>query len=148
MSLTACQSVGMKTGFSRKHFLRRTMTGLGAVLLPPALQAKAKGSRIYLQSCRLAGLLYNEGIEKSSELRVGHRLSLRAEPTNPHDRYAVKLFRQGQGITLQKLGYLPRNCNHVVSHLLPQNIPLHAEITALYPEERPDRQVQGKVEMA
>ncbi|NJK91241.1 MAG: hypothetical protein HC904_05035 [Blastochloris sp.] len=133
----------MRPILSRKQFLKTFSLGLAVVLPKLDQPLKCATKSCYLQSCRLAGLSYYHYQEFTQTLQAGKVLELRAEPNNPHDPYAVEVFLPGQG----KLGYLPRNCNHVVSHLLRQGQALRAEITRLHPEERIDRQLEIKIEL-
>ncbi len=71
----------------------------------------------------IAGFRYYDGHEALPELRPGTSLTLRAQPDNPHDPYAVEILH---GRT--KLGYVPRFCNRHVSRLLQSDVSLTCEI--------------------
>ena len=133
---------------SRKKFLLWLGAGLAGAVLPARPHHRATGpGAVHLQHNRVAGLAHHRWKEISPLAVPGSRLELRAEPGNPHDRYAVAVYWPGMAGGV-KIGYLPRNTNHVVSHLLRQGIPVSATLKAIHPEERIDRQVEIKVEMA
>lgn len=86
-----------------------------------------------LQTSRLAGISHYDFGDIAGQIQLGHRLTLIAEPKNPHDRYAVKVYWMSRPI-----GYLPRTSNHVVSRLLLQGAPLTAEVAELIEESQGD----------
>ncbi|MBI4467783.1 MAG: HIRAN domain-containing protein [Acidobacteria bacterium] len=98
------------------------------------IDGTATGRNLLLNECHIAGFCYYEGVKLIEELRTGDRLTLRPEPHNPHDEFAVEVYR-GQ----RKLGYLPRTENAHVSRLLRQGATVYAELadinTSLYFEE-------------
>lgn len=98
------------------------------------IDGAARDKKYLLNECHIAGFCYYEGVELIEDLRTGDRLILRPEPQNPHDEFAVEVYR-GQ----HKLGYLPRTENAHVSRLLRQGAAVYAELAdvdaSLYFEE-------------
>ena len=85
-----------------------------------------------LQTSPLRGFIHHGNAADLAILKPGDPLELVAEPYNPHDRHAVRVHLHGR-----HLGYLPRESNHVVSHLLRQGAPLKAEVAWLCPQLNP-----------
>lgn len=114
------------------HFVSALPPGFN--WLPPALPpvpSLASGT-YWLQTSPLRGYDHYGDPVHLATLRLGERLTLQAEPANPHDTYAVRVHHQGRHI-----GYLPRESNHVVSRLLRQGAPLGALIAWLDPAGNP-----------
>jgi len=89
--------------------------------------AKPPDQRIELLRAPLAGYPYYQADQVLNRLRVGTRLVLRREPSNPYDRYAVEVFTT-DGI---KLGYIPRASVRSIARNMDRGIPVHAEICEL-----------------
>ena len=66
-----------------------------------------------LFDCHIAGFNYYDGLDVIDALKLGTKLTLKAEPDNPFDADAVVIY---YGET--KLGYVPRTKNNMVSDLL------------------------------
>jgi hypothetical protein len=92
----------------------------GAAEQPPS------AARVLLQTSLTAGLAHHEAKEVWEELRPGDRLELRREPSNPHDPYAVQIWREGR-----LLGYLPRADNRDVARQLDRGQPLEGRIRSV-----------------
>jgi len=80
-----------------------------------------------LNVVRAAGLAYYDGLAwlAAGHVRPGDALIAAAEPTNPHDRFAVELYHQRLGC---KLGYVPRTDNKALSRLLRAGAPVWAVV--------------------
>jgi hypothetical protein len=99
----------------RRSLLKSFVAALAA--LPLALRASVTSTacrrRELIQTSPVRGHRYYDGPDVISQLRPGDRLTLIAEPENPHDEFAVRVEWRGA-----KLGYLPRERNHQVSRML------------------------------
>ena len=78
---------------------------------------------------RIAELAYYDVQHVVRRLQPGTELCLVAEPTNPHDEFAVEVF-YGEC----KLGYVPRSDNRHLSRLLQQGVKLSCEVLEAKPE--------------
>lgn len=125
MSLPCWQNGGMQSQSvtdSRRAFLSRLATlplVTAAVVMTQTTQALPPVQRILMNDFAIAGFQYYDGPTALPGLTVGTMLTLRAEPGNPHDCYAVEILH---GAT--KLGYVPRFCNRHLSRLLEGFVPL------------------------
>jgi hypothetical protein len=120
---------------------RRAM--LKAALALPALSAIPGGSvrkRFVMNLFSVAGLQYHGGENSLAGLAAGMRLSLRPEPENPHDGFAVEILA-GQ----DKLGYVPRSDNRHISRLLAQGAALECVVNRVDPARYPDRAIRVEV---
>ena len=68
------------------------------------------------KSFKIAGIEYYEALFVINELKVGDKLTLKAEPENIHDENAVEIYYKDY-----KLGYIPRSTNYSISVLLNNN---------------------------
>ena len=94
---------------------RRFFGLLGAVPFLGAASGlkKPAGGKILMNRFSIAGFQYYDGPQVIGRIRSGDRLTLKAEPANPYDEFAVEIF---YGKT--KLGYIPRSDNRHISRLL------------------------------
>ncbi len=70
---------------------------------------------IFLMTTMINGAMHARGIHnKAAKLKKGDRLQLLLEPKNKYDEKAI-LVKNKKG---QKLGYIPRNRNEVLFHLM------------------------------
>ena len=76
-------------------------------------------------------------------MREGSLLTLRPEPTNPHDSYAVEILH-GEA----KLGYVPRFCNRHISQMLAEGVPLTCTIERVDPNSPPWEAVSVRLSIA
>lgn len=67
----------------------------------------------YVADFDIAGMRYWDGASVLGKLKAGKKLSLVAEPDNPADPDAVAIYHKGV-----KLGYVPRDQNHLAAQLL------------------------------
>ena len=72
-------------------------------------------SKVY-KSFSIAGIEYYEALFVINELKIGDKLTLKAEPKNIHDENAVAIYYKDV-----KLGYIPRSANYSISVLLNAN---------------------------
>lgn len=116
---------------------------------PMALRAEAKPSEgtpkalpaaYLLNVFSVAGFQYHEGQKVLRRLRTGEPLTLKAEPENPHDEFAVRIERRGA-----MLGYVPRSDNRHISRLLRQGAKLTCRIVEADCQARPWNQVRVEV---
>lgn len=79
--------------------------------------------KVLMNDFAIAGFRYYDGAKELPHLVTGATLTLRAEPTNPYDDFAVEIFHGAA-----KLGYVPRFCNRHISRLLLEAVPLVCEV--------------------
>ena len=85
--------------------LRKAPAACAEVVLEPR--------KIKMNTFSVAGFQYYQGWEIIHDIREGETVALVPEPDNPHDWYAVEMFKDGV-----KLGYVPRTDNKHISRLL------------------------------
>ncbi len=61
----------------------------------------------------IAGFSYYEGVLAFEELKVGGLLTLKQDPNNNYDKYAVEIYHKKH-----KLGFIPRTDNKQIAKLL------------------------------
>ncbi|PTN09606.1 HIRAN domain-containing protein [Mangrovibacterium marinum] len=69
--------------------------------------------RIHYKNFSVAGFSYYEGVLVFNKLKIGTKLTLRAEPDNKYDPLAVAIYYKRH-----KLGFVPRNSNYSLAKLL------------------------------
>lgn len=108
---------------TRRRFLQwlSSLPLLGTFVVPVA--AKPAPVRYLLNQFRVAGLAYYDVESVIYQLQAGDTLRLVAEPTNPHDEFAVEIFYGNR-----KLGYVPRSDNRHISRLLQQGATVTGEV--------------------
>jgi len=110
---------------SRRQALKLGATGVAAASLPlpgaaaavPAALAPAPAPApepLVLLDTYIAGTRYYQAERAEPLLRAGETLTLRREPTNPHDSRAIEVF----SATGLKLGYVPRADNQPFARLM------------------------------
>jgi hypothetical protein len=124
------------------HPSRRSFLGflLKAPLIPaaafatcrPAHAAAPASRHVLLNDFKIAGFRYYEGPKQLPSLAPGATFTLRPEPTNPHDAFAVEIFHG-----TAKLGYVPRHCNRHLSRMLLDGVELECHADAVSPEAAP-----------
>jgi hypothetical protein len=131
-------------GPSRRTFLQllSLVPGLGALLgpLPLALAAPPREPDIQLDRFFVAGLRYHDGVRVAPQLRPGDAVILEAEPSNPHDRYAVRLL-----VGRSMLGYVPRHLNRAMNAILLQGGRLRGEVAEVDLDAPPWERVEVAV---
>ncbi|MBW8327321.1 MAG: HIRAN domain-containing protein [Prolixibacteraceae bacterium] len=123
----------------RIDFLKQLIAGSALLFLPKQETAK-QVNEIRLSSPYIAGFQHYHGSEIEALLRVNDMLSLKREPINPHDCYAVEVFWNDV-----KLGYPPREENKVIARMMDQGITVKAKIIKIKPEEHPYRRIKAEV---
>lgn len=98
--------------------------------VPVTQEPVASPRPILLHESPIAGFRYYKGPSLHAGLFPGLPLRLRAEPTNPHDAFAVEVY-----LGTIKLGYLPRTVAPPLSRLLRAGIPLWGVISRVNPPE-------------
>ncbi|MDS4013256.1 MAG: HIRAN domain-containing protein [Candidatus Accumulibacter sp.] len=96
--------------------------------------------KILVQSSPLAGSQYYAVSEVWPQIRLGDRLSLIREPTNRHDRQAVRVEWHGR-----QLGYVPRAENRAVARALDDGERLEARVSRLRDDPDPWRRIEFEV---
>ena len=122
---------------SRRSFLAFLFK---APLIPAALFASRKLARalpparrpVLLNDFKIAGFQYYDGPEHLAAIAPGAALTLRPQPANPHDPFAVEIFHGPA-----KLGYVPRYCNRHLSRMLQEAVPLVCQAVVVSPEAAP-----------
>tara|TARA_R110002049_G_scaffold65387_1_gene171652 strand:- start:2287 stop:2691 length:405 start_codon:yes stop_codon:yes gene_type:complete len=85
--------------------------------------------KIKIQSdIHVAGFVYYDGETYIQQLKNGDKLTLKAEPENPHDEKAVEVYF---GDT--KLGYIPRYQNETASRFLQEGYTVTAFVEKVRP---------------
>ena len=105
-------------------------------------QPKPNTARAMVNRFSVAGFRYYQGKTVINWLNPGDRLTLKAEPGNPHDSFAVEIFH---GRT--KLGYVPRSDNKHISRLLQAQAEVICEVDKGMPDSTPWSVVTVKVFM-
>lgn len=90
----------------------------------------------------IAGFQFYDGPRWVGKMKPGELLTLTAEDDNPHDRFAVKIERNGV-----KVGYVPRTDNFHVSRLIRRGADLRCEVEAVSPDKEPWWMVRVRVEL-
>lgn len=97
----------MLSGFSTDSYTALQYGGGGDMLQPFS-------RNIFLLKTNAAGCHHVENIEQHLEkIKIGQKLTLLREPRNPVDKRAI-LIMNGE----QKLGYIPRRQNEILSRLM------------------------------
>lgn len=94
----------------------------------------------HIDSFYIAGFQYYTGATAIPQMTLGTKLTLKAEPTNRYDEFAVEIYYKDT-----KLGYLPRGENKMIHLLLRSNKLKKKDYTLLIQqinaEEHPSRQL-------
>ncbi len=125
---------------NRRQFL------LGLCGLVPsfgAIRGRAEAlPSVVLQESPVAGFQFHRGEAVWPRLRVGAPLTLRREPTNPHDSRAVAVY-----LGADQIGYVPRRENLAIATLLDQGVRLQARVTRLRTTPDPWERVRFEVRL-
>jgi hypothetical protein len=95
----------------RLEFLKNAILGATGVGLLEEIVIKSKSIKIYHNYIR--GLVYYDYMLVHEELKIDDRLTLKREPKNEYDKYAIEVYFEDK-----KLGYLPKTENKVIANLL------------------------------
>lgn len=101
------------------------------------------GRDIFLLETHVAGLAYHQISQALPDLAVSKALTLRREPSNPHDPLAIEILTAG-GL---KLGYVPRHRNPVLARLMDAGKQLLATTASIGADERYSTQSQPDVRL-
>lgn len=112
---------------SRRGFFG-ALTALPFALGQPT-QARPTVVKTMVNRFPVAGFQYYQGESVINHLCRGDALTLRAEPTNPYDYYAVEIYADRV-----KLGYVPRTDNKHLSRMLRDGLTLVCEVDEATPD--------------
>ena len=126
----------------RIEFFKQMLLAGGFLFIPkPSSENEPKEtSEIRLCCPYIAGFQYYKGADIEHFLKENDHLSLKRQAQNPHDCYAIEVYREGA-----KLGYLPRKENKIVARMMDQGINVKARIIKIDQEAHPYRRVKVKV---
>ena len=110
----------------------RALLGLPLVGAVARRKADAAPREILLAHLHVAGTPYYHAERLADRMRPGDRFTLRRQPDNPHDPYAVEVL----GPKRRKIGYVPRRFNKMPARLMDAGKPLSAQMTSI--EKRGD----------
>jgi hypothetical protein len=98
---------------------------------------------IYLKDVYVAGLQFHEfdTPESIKALRAGDALSLRREPENPYDEFAIGVFDAAG----RKLGFIPMYQNRTVARIMDQDVRVVASVERIADDSAPWKRVTIKV---
>ena len=91
-----------------------------------------------LATTHVAGFAFYEGPDVFSNLKIGAKLELLAQPDNPYDANAVSISFEGR-----RIGFLPRSENRKVSKFLyfGHGDIIEAIINRVSPDAEPEHQI-------
>jgi HIRAN domain len=111
----------------RRKFISSLAIGSTALVITPkiveAISPPTQVAELYLSSFPVRGLPFNDYDAVSDNLKTGTLLTLKREPQNSHDSYAISVCHG-----THKIGYLPREHNHIPARLLDAGYALNARI--------------------
>ena len=115
----------------RRFFLKKLLGVpiFGSILFKKVVDQKIE-KEYFFDQYFVAGFQYHNGPELLDYMKIGHEISMRAEPKNPYDHYAVELSYDNK-----KIGYIPRKDNKHISRFLRQDCPLICRIIKIQPDE-------------
>lgn len=113
---------------NRRSFFKLLFSAPASAWAVASLKQTPAERVVMLDDFHVAGVRYYEGRELLEELKAGEPLALRLQPANPHDKFAVEIFR---GET--KLGYIPRTHNQHISRMLEHGFELRCQIVRVNP---------------
>lgn len=97
---------------------------------------------ILLLQANVAGFRYYRGEKVWPRIHPGDTITLRREPSNPHDRKAIALYWH-----CEKIGYIPKADNYVIANLLDQGVALNASVKRKNLSLNPWERLEVRVEM-
>lgn len=117
---------------SSSEFHRQVKENVLHELIGPYRKSNPRMKRVYLFDTSVAGFQYYEGKdEEVAKLLIPDvELILVREPENKYDHKAIAIYTE-QG---NKLGYIPRDENHIPSTLADNDIFIGAEIIEFHPQ--------------
>jgi len=108
----------------------------------PLKEGIERYEKILLLDTVVAGIRYYDAERIWNSLYIGEPLLLKREPHNPYDERAIEIYRGNN-----KLGYIPRKDNGVISQVLDRNERLYANISWLKKDPDPWNRIGIKVWM-
>ena len=111
-------------GFNKRDFMKGMLAGF-FVMGNDAGKVSAKDFQNYhLLSCPIAGLAHYRFNEVKATIGATMPLVLKREPTNKYDQFAIEVYTT----TGEKLGYVPRLHNLILSNLMEQGVMVSSTI--------------------
>lgn len=112
------------------------------VFLCTIIQRKTIMTDRHFSDFHIAGFTYYDGIEVYESLKVGTKVSLKAEPNNGYDPDAIAIF-----LNETMLGYIPREENTLISKFFKLGYTnlFEAKVSQINPETHPEKQVRVTV---
>ena len=105
----------------------RALLSLPIVGVLAARKAGAAPREILLAHMHVAGTPYYHAERLAARMRPGDRFTLRRQPDNPHDAYAIEVL----GPKRRRIGYVPRRFNRMPARLMDAGKPLSAQMTSI-----------------
>ena len=105
----------------------RALLSLPIVGAIAARKAGAAPREILLAHMHVAGTPYYHAERLVGRMRPGDRFTLRRQPDNPHDTYAIEVL----GPKRRRIGYVPRRFNRMPARLMDAGKPLSAQMTSV-----------------
>ena len=105
----------------------RALLGLPIVGTIARRKADAAPREILLAHLHVAGTPYYHAERLAGWMRPGDRFTLRRQPDNAHDPYAIEVL----GPKRRKIGYVPRRFNKMPARLMDAGKPLSAQMISI-----------------
>lgn len=120
--------------------IRRSAAALIVASTLAGAPAIAQNVRVLVQSSPIAGFRYHDAPKIWDELASGDALELVHEPTNPHDKNAVRVEWRGR-----MLGYVPRKENAAIAWALSRGERLSARVSRLRDAPNPRDRIEFEI---
>ena len=120
--------------------IRRCAAALIVASTLAGAPAIAQNVRVLVQSSPIAGFRYHDAPKIWDELASGDALELVHEPTNPHDKNAVRVEWRGR-----MLGYVPRKENAAIAWALARGERLSARVSRLRDAPNPRDRIEFEI---
>lgn len=122
---------------TRRNFFQLMLVAPLAGFFGRPIPARAAGKSCLLNRFSVAGFRFHDGPVLLRAMQPGDRITLVAEPDNPHDSFAVALHYRSR-----KIEYVPCSDNRHLSRMLQSNIPLRCAVLDTHPEADPWHMLQ------
>jgi hypothetical protein len=96
----------------------------------PKLPIRYFSEPFYLDRSYLSGLAYYDYQLAYRSISNGDPLTLKREPDNKHDRFAVAVYFCGR-----KLGYWPFPENKAIANLMDRDVRVKARVISIHPDK-------------
>ncbi|HOP86549.1 MAG TPA: HIRAN domain-containing protein [Syntrophorhabdaceae bacterium] len=126
----------------RRSFIKSIFSLPFFTFFLPLKKGTEKSKNILLIETVVAGIRYYDAERIWNSLHVGESLLLKREPHNPYDERAIEVYRGND-----KLGYIPRKDNGVISQVLDRNEKLVTHIFWLKKDTDPWNRIGIRVYM-